>query len=101
MNSPNALSKWATSANFALTSAGLLVMAVGIVNTYALPRTDTPHPVLDYLEAAILWSYIVVTPVCAATALLLARPRSGWVRINYWLLALWAGFMAWTGTMSL
>ncbi|NJD06257.1 MAG: hypothetical protein FIA97_07130 [Methylococcaceae bacterium] len=101
MNGHERLSRWATTANLGLTAASLAILAAGLVTTYCRPPTAAPAPVLDQLQAAILWSYIIATPLCATAALLLAPARTGRIRINYWLLALWGAFMIWTGTMPL
>lgn len=77
----------------------LLAMGIGADGSRSSSATDASFQ--DYWTAITVWSYIILTPICASLALLFATEPRHWAVINYGVLLLWALFIAWTSTLTL
>jgi hypothetical protein len=87
-----------TACNLALTMTALVATAGGFLLGV---RTAAHGRALDVALAAVVWSYIVATPLLAVIALVLGDRRTRLIRASYLLLVVWLIALVATSTMTM
>jgi drug/metabolite transporter (DMT)-like permease len=80
-----------------LTVCGLLVLALGLASGRPMRRTGAAG---DWVLFVGIWSYIVVTPIAAATALLMGNRHTNLVKANFAVLVVWVLFALWSMSLT-
>jgi len=93
--------RWLTGFNVALTAAAIGTLALGAGLNRSRSSVFATSILQDYWVAIVLWSYIIVTPICGGLAIALRNKGNNWGRIDYLLLIIWLAFITWTGSMTL